>query len=134
MNNSNTSPVLLVYESNERYDYDSVRQWFSDSRFNSYEASDVFEAIEELSDFTMQHYPDVILLKISAKANEYSMIRQVAIESGLSNFEMPIALLSDIPGSDEKCPFIFGNLNQLKAKLDQASEDAKIRRSKAAAV
>ena len=124
MNDYSGSPVLLIYDTNKRYDYETVQQWFHDSQFHSYEASDVFEAIEELSDFTIQHHPDVILLKISSRAKEYSMIRHVAGECGLSDFKIPIAVLSDTPGSDEKCHYVFGNLKQLKAQLDRASKAA----------
>jgi hypothetical protein len=124
MKDYSCSPVLLIYDTNERYDYETVQQWFQDSRFNWCEASNVFEAIEELSDFTMQHHPDVILLKVSSKSKEDRMIRRVACDSGFSDFEVPIAVLSDTPGSDEKCPYAFGNLKQLKAQLDRASKAA----------
>jgi hypothetical protein len=131
MNDHSNSPVLLVYETNKRYGFDAVQQWFDKSSFNAYEAADVFEAIEELSDYTIQFPPDVILLRINSRAKEYPMIQQLANDARLSSFVLPTALFTDGTEADDSA-YIFGNLGELKAQLDKARPAKKARKARAA--
>lgn len=53
-------------------DYDLVRRWLTKSRFNTYEASDVFDAMEEMYDFMGSEMPNVIVVHGSTEGEAIS--------------------------------------------------------------
>ena len=59
---------LLFVNSTCKEDYESVRGWLNDSPYNTYEAADVFDAMEEMYDFLGSEVPDVIVVPGSADA------------------------------------------------------------------
>jgi len=113
---SNRSTVLVVYDTNQRYDLESVRRWFAESNLNIDEASDFFDAIERISDMTIPSSPDVILLKLHPGSKASTLIKQ--FNSALADFDLSLAVLSDIKDADEKRKFNFGSLTGLKCNLD----------------
>ena len=117
---SNRSTVLVVYDTNQRYDFDSVRKWFEASALNIGEASDFFDAIECVSDMTIQSSPDVILLKLHPGTKASALIKQ--FNSALGDFDMSLAVLSDAKDADEKRKFNFGSVTGLKGDLDSRSD------------
>ena len=60
---SAAGPCVLFVNGTRTGEYESVRQWLSDSRFQTYEASDVFDAMEELYDFMGSEMPNVIVVQ-----------------------------------------------------------------------
>ena len=131
---ANCPPLLLVYGSNTIYDYDSVCKWFEDSPFNSYEASDVMEALEEISDFTVQSPPDVILLKIEAGSNQCAEIKHFTCRDDSNEPDVPIILLSDADNMSETESFSFGSIKQLKSKLIQSATKHRVMSAVSSAV
>ena len=113
---SNRSTVLVVYDTNQRYDLESVRRWFAESSLNIDEASDFFDAIERISDMTIQSSPDVVLLKLHPGTKASALISQ--FNSALDGFDLSLAVLSDAKDADEKRKFNFGSLTGLKYDLD----------------
>jgi hypothetical protein len=63
---------VLFVNGTRKEDYDSVRTWLTNSRFNTYEASDLFDAIEEMYDFTGSQMPNVIMVRGTADADAVS--------------------------------------------------------------
>ncbi len=57
--NGHPSVILLLDRDGDRA---SIRAWFQNSRFCLLEADDVFDALDELSDFTTRKRPDVVLV------------------------------------------------------------------------
>ena len=53
---------LLFVNSTCKEDYESVRGWLNQSSYNTYEATDVLDAMEEMYDFLGSEMPDVIVL------------------------------------------------------------------------
>ena len=57
---------LLFVNSTCKEDYESVRGWLNQNRYNTYEATDVFDAMEEMYDIMGSEVPDVIMVPGSA--------------------------------------------------------------------
>ena len=55
-----------------------IREWFENSRFATFEATNVFDALEQLSDFTMETRPDVVLLNVDCSDDEMSIVENVS--------------------------------------------------------
>ena len=65
---STAGTCLLFVNSTCKEDFESVRGWLNTSRYNTYEATDVFDALEEMYDFLGTGVPDVIVVPGSADA------------------------------------------------------------------
>lgn len=65
--------VLLFDERSPGHNY--LKQWLKDRGYLAWEANDVCHAIEELSDFTVESRPDVVMLAVQSLADNYTMIR-----------------------------------------------------------
>ena len=63
--------VLFVNGTGDAGDYESVRQWLSKSRFQTYEAADIFDALEEMYDFMGSEMPNVIVVHGSEGAEVF---------------------------------------------------------------
>jgi DNA-binding response OmpR family regulator len=73
--------VILLTQNLSSADLGSVRAWFEESEFNLCEASDVFQAIERLSDFTEASRPDVVLLEANCPDIDFAIIRELAADA-----------------------------------------------------
>ena len=124
--NSNRTTVLVIGDDNERYSYDSVKNWFASSSYNACEANDLFDALDTVLDFTSSSGPDIVLVRMKA-GPQLDTITQ-AVHSDCDFYEVPVAVLSDGIYVDEKRSYNFGSLKRLKGSLD--SKPA--RRSRAA--
>ncbi|MCC6327546.1 MAG: hypothetical protein IT174_03445 [Acidobacteria bacterium] len=109
--------VIVIHDTNDRYDYESVLQWFAGSSLQTYEAADLFDAIDKMSDFTATGCPDVLLVRIRPGSQQDRMICE--FETGVAGNEVPIAVVSDGHGKNEKKRFNFGSIGRLKANLDR---------------
>lgn len=79
-------PVIVLMDKESSGDQAMIRQWFEDSRFATCEASNVFEALEHLSDFTLGSRPDVLLLDVECCEDELPIVREVS--------DLPVMALS----------------------------------------
>lgn len=113
---SGKSSVIVIHDTNNRYDYDSVKKWFAASDFRTCEAADLFDAIDKMSDFTGFVCPDVFLVKVRPGSQQDKMVKEFG--SGAERDEVPIAVLSDNKSNDERKSFNFGSVRRLKANLD----------------
>jgi PleD family two-component response regulator len=107
-------PILVVLDKKDATDYSDLTRWFNDSRYVTYEASDLLDAVEEICDFTVKDCPDVILLKVNSIGVEYSAIVQMVHHSQASH-ELPILAYSN----NEQYPSSVQNLRQLKSELQK---------------
>jgi len=71
-NQTTAGPCVLFVNGTDANEYESVRRWLSDSRFQTYEASDIFDALEEMYDFMGSEMPNVIVVHSSEGADTMS--------------------------------------------------------------
>jgi CheY-like chemotaxis protein len=90
-----------------------IRQWFEDSRFSTCEASNVFEALEQLSDFTIRTRPDVVLLDVDCCEDELPIVREVS--------DLPVMALSGERSGKRTKPDKFhpGSFGQVVSRLNE---------------
>ncbi|MEJ7847539.1 MAG: hypothetical protein WKF92_05570 [Pyrinomonadaceae bacterium] len=111
-------PILLLLDGSAAGDASSIKQWFENSRYLTWEATDIFDAIEEISDFTVQNRPDVVLIESNSRYKDMLFIRTL-VESLPGDAHMPVIDFpefghsADGDGTLEKC------LARLDIRLDQ---------------
>src|SRR5689334_20737716 len=107
-------PVILLIDGNGSKNK-SVKNWLRKSRFLTCETTDVFQALEEISDFTMRSRPDVVLLEVESLSEDFFFVKEVIQTSGGRDATSIFALSeSGKKVTDNEC--FEGNLNQVKAK------------------
>ena len=102
-NQTTAGPCVLFVNGTDANEYESVRNWLTKSRFQTYEAADIFDALEEMYDFMGSEMPNVIVVHGSEDAD------------GMTN------LLDDrcvFFSSASRNPGFVRNLSQLSEKLD----------------
>ena len=107
-------PVILLMDKRTSADRSDVMDWLDNSRFSTCEASNVFEALEDLSDFTIKERPDVVLLNVDSCEHKASLMRDM---SGME--DLTIMALSSGSGTIATDGCFQGNLGQLASHLDK---------------
>src|SRR5689334_21133353 len=70
-------PVVLMVEKNMAGERQALADWLESSRFLASDAVDVFDAIEELADFTVRDRPDVIVLDVDCCSDNADLLRNI---------------------------------------------------------
>jgi DNA-binding response OmpR family regulator len=118
MRHENThQPVILLIDGSPSADNTFIKRWFQKSRFLTCEASDIFHALEEVSDFTMPQRPDVILLEVASMPESFQSLKTIAQTLSGQN-EPPIFAFSESGKAIDDCECFEGNLAELEAKLN----------------
>ena len=122
MRSSSNVPVIVLLEDSTSSNAQFLREWLLESRYESREASDVFAALEEMSDFTMPSRPDVILLNAGSSVDECSFIREMV---RTSPGEPGPSIISMSAGRDlaNQSDFCAGDFSQFRARLESLIPD-----------
>ena len=104
-------PVIVLMDKETAGEHSQIRRWFEDSRFSTCEASNVFEALEQLSDFTIQKRPDVVLIDVDCCEDELPIARDVA--------GLPVMTLSKNTRTKNAGTFYPANLGAVVSKLNR---------------
>ena len=110
-------PVILLLDGNT-VDKEFIKNWFKKSRFSTSETIDIFQALEELSDFTVRCRPDVILLEVSSMTEDFFAVKKM-VQTSSGECEFPIFALSDSGKIINHKECFEGNLAQLKTQLNK---------------
>ena len=108
--------VLLVDETAE--DCILIRQWLEKNHFRVREATDVFGAIEEMSDFTVRECPYLILLSLDQFAPEMDVVRGMFETTGNTS-QIPFFVLSKTRTISNQEVYLTEDLNRLQAELNK---------------
>ena len=113
MDNIQQMPVIVLMDNDSTGGQSEIREWFEHSRFATCEASNIFEALEQLSDFTLRTRPDVVLLGVDSCEDDLPMVSNVA--------GLPTMAISGKkhPFSKGKGQYFHANLGQVATHLDK---------------
>src|SRR5689334_17581193 len=118
MHETTHQPVILLLDGSPSADNKFIKRWFQKSRFLTCEATDIFEAIEEISDFTNYQRPDVVLLEVASLTDDFQVIKRMTqTQTGPS--ELLIFAFSEGAKVVDDCDCFEGNLAQLEARLNR---------------
>lgn len=96
-----------------------TREWLRDSRFRTWEAVNVFEALEGISDFTLRSRPDVILLSVESVKDDFHLLSELLLNGGTDELEFPVFALSDCGSLIDRSGLFEGGLAEIKEKLEK---------------
>lgn len=114
-NAESAGPVIVMIEADDR---ENIHKWFEDSRFHVFDAVNIFDALEAMSDFTVRDQPDVVLLNVDCCDEDLPVIRSTyeAVTSHCAPEVMAVRKTDSrrLPG---KC--YEGDLAHVAARLDR---------------
>lgn len=111
-------PVILLVES-PKSGHIPAREWLQQSRFRTWEAMNVFEALEGISDFTIRSRPDVILLNVESVKDNFNLLSELLLQGGMDELEFPIFALSGCNPLIKDVALFEGDLSEIKIKLEE---------------
>ncbi|HEX6123873.1 MAG TPA: hypothetical protein VFZ23_00725 [Pyrinomonadaceae bacterium] len=107
--------ILLLGKRTGKSDY--YDEWLAASRYSACEASDVFQALEQLSDFTLPHRPDVVFVHVDSRATDREFMHSLVATTGEPAVPI-IDLTSDEP-LDESAEDFEEAMAGLASQLDK---------------
>ena len=111
---NNSPKTLLLLLDDGSVMKGNVRMWLTKSGFVTWEAKDVCHALEEVSDFTVKHRPDVVLLEVAALPECFDTLRST-FEISADGSQFSVLALSNTTPTPESRPYVAGDLKQLQA-------------------
>lgn len=117
-----SGPVIVMVEAESGNEMDNIHQWFENSRFKVFDAVNIFDALEAMSDFTVGFQHDVVLLNVDCFDADMPMIRTTfaAVASDVSPQFVSLKNCSDSP-SLSNC--YQGDLAHVAAHLERLIPD-----------
>jgi CheY-like chemotaxis protein len=109
--NQQQMPVIVLMDKETSNDQAMIRQWFEESRFSTCEASNVFEALEHLSDFTIGSRPDVVLLDVDCCEDQLPIVREVS--------DLPVVALSGKVNGTKDDKYNHASFGQVVSRLNK---------------
>jgi DNA-binding response OmpR family regulator len=100
-------PVILLLGPCET---DKIDQWLEHSPYSTSQVTDPFQALEQISDFTIRSRPDVIFLHVDSLADEMVLMQSIVAND---KSEIPIIGFGSRDQSEE------ATIDALAARLDQ---------------
>ena len=67
--------ILLVGEYGKENGF--IKNWLESNNFSTREAVDVFEVLDEISDFTVRECPDIFMLQVKSQAADFDKINDL---------------------------------------------------------
>jgi len=93
-----------------------MKEWLEKSPFMTNETTNIFQALEEISDFTTPLRPDVVLVEVDSLKQDFDNIRNLMYAFSCAA-DFPILALSDSGKivNDKEC--FEGNLAEVQAQI-----------------
>ncbi len=108
--------ILLLGERTSSHDY--FHAWLAASRYSAFEAADVFQALERVSDFTLRERPDVIYLHLDSIAADRDFM-QTLVATGAGEPDVPIIDFVSVAPKGQSDKDFEQALARLSRQLDQ---------------
>jgi hypothetical protein len=104
-------PVIVLMDRATSSDHSEIRQWFEKSRFLTCEAANVFDALEQLSDFTIPTRPDVVLVDVDCCEDDLPIARNIA--------ELPVMTISNEKKARGSAAYFHADLGKMASQLNE---------------
>lgn len=108
-------PVIFVVENNFKTKKAHVREWLDHSRFIAGAAHEIFEILDDISDFTNECRPDVYMIEVDSLSSDLPGIRQFVQMTAMH--EVPVVAYEGIETLDE----IEAVMNEMIPQCNAAS-------------
>jgi hypothetical protein len=116
-------PAILLIAKDQQ-DRVPATEWLKQSRFRMWEAMNVFDALEGMTDFTLKNRPDVVVLNVDSLVLDFDLVVELLLDGRANEPEFPIFALSNGNRVSTSCRDVFeGNFDQIKAKLEMLVPD-----------
>jgi DNA-binding response OmpR family regulator len=86
-------PVILLVGKRKK-SHDEVDAWLAESPYSADEATDVFQALERVSDFTVGETPDVVFLHVESLEDDLQLLEQM-LGTSISKPGVSVIALTD---------------------------------------
>jgi hypothetical protein len=113
--NTHHSPVILLLSKQALAD-DPLDRWLEESRYRTWEAADVFQLLDQVSDFTVRKRPDVVFLHMCGTTEELAFVRSL-IQAGTIDSGIPVIDLAKVSTAKEEQD-VDGTISDLATQLD----------------
>ncbi len=109
--------AILLLDSKSGNENGTIRNWFRNSRFDTFEASSPLDIIEEISDYTMRERPDVYLVEVDSFADELDSILEF-VQPLDADHKIPVFAVATPGTCPELDDCVVGDLEKVKNCLD----------------
>ena len=117
MRSPDRHPPVILLLGKRSASSDPFDAWLAESRYSAFEAADPFQALEQISDFTLRDRPDIIFLHADSVSDDFDFMRSLVTTSA-DEPDVPIIDFAD--GADAKCAEEFQKaIEGLACKLDE---------------
>ncbi|HEY0657164.1 MAG TPA: hypothetical protein VGD05_01755 [Pyrinomonadaceae bacterium] len=116
--------ILLVGECDNEYGF--IKNWLKSNNYLTRETSDVFEVLDEISDFTVRQCPDVFMLQVDSKFNDFNEINNL-VQTFSDSSDILVSYVSseeksaDVRNNSQQFPKTEAKLNALLPALSRAA-------------
>lgn len=108
--------AILLIDGKITADHGFIKEWLEAGSFMTNETADIFQALEDITDFTMRSRPDVVVLEVGSLERDFFTVRDLMHDFSL-NEDFPILALSDCGKVVNDADCFEGNLAEVKAQL-----------------
>lgn len=112
-----TTKILLL-NTVSKNENKEIKKWFRQSRYLTWVAVNISQAIEMIYDFTVSQTPDVILLDTESFSKDFDIISRM-IAAASVGAKISLLALSDPPKRNLQKDCFLGNFEQIKIELDK---------------
>jgi chemotaxis response regulator CheB len=111
-------PAILLITKDQR-DRMPEKEWLKQSRFRTWEAMNVFDALEGMTDFTLKNRPDVVVLNVESMRMEFELVLGLLLNGTANESEFPIFVLSGEPRMIRNDDVFEGDFTEIVAQLEE---------------
>jgi hypothetical protein len=110
------SPVIVLLGTHA-LDNARLEEWLASSRYRTWAAEDVFQVLEQVSDFTVRNRPEVVFLHVGETDEEQDYTRSM-IKAGTGDTGVPVIDMVALSRSENSADLSV-TLLDLACQLDQ---------------
>jgi hypothetical protein len=109
--------ILLIAK--DQYDRVPEKELLKQSRFRTWEAMNVFDALEGMTDFTLKNRPDVVVLNVGSMLMDFELVLGLLLNGTANESEFPIFVLSGERRMIRNDDVFEGEFTEIMAQLEE---------------